>query len=1134
MSSIKEFQHLRIPLHDIQVATNNFGNNNCIGRGGFGKVYSGHLILSGRYTSVAIKRLDTKFGQGAPEFWKEILMLSCYKHENLVCLLGFCDDRGESILVYEYLPNKSLDLYLSSNKLSWKQRLRICIGAARGLQYLHDPGQTQQRVLHRDIKSANILLDHDWNAKISDFGLSRIGPANQQFTFLVSNVVGTMGYCDPLYHETGYLTKESDVYSFGVVLFEVLCGRPGVQDYEDYRRFLAILAQKCYEEKKLDGIIHGSLKEQISKECLEKFTQVAYQCLHKDRAQRPSMAKVVIELEIAFKYEDINKRSVLKWQLQEIQLATNNFKTPIGEGGSGSIYKGQLNIAGKQTTVAVKRLNELFGQGLKEFLTEIQLLTGQNHPNLISLLGYCDEGNEKIIVYEYAERGSLDKYLRSSNSDYTPLTWLERLRICTDAATGLDHLHNHSGKNQTIIHRDIKSANILLDHKWVAKISDLGLSTLSSKGFNGGAVISQACGSPGYCEPEYIITGIVKKESDVYSFGMVLFEVLCGRLCTYNHDDGLLSRLAKDYYEKKKLIEIIDPHAREQMNSYSLTKFSEIAYRCLLDDRQQRPPIELVKKELQELLRIQVDREEQPFMAEVIKKLETGLESQVFDSYEHWKSKEEDQVMELKLPRGNEYIMKMLTPCGVSKTNKKLLHLLHKGILFDNEKRFFSIKDDGMESELMSPKTFLYPSSRKYEWEHRSSFRFSEVARFPYREQLKIRCRISASMLSSDGITYAASLVFSFQREPQNMYDKSSRWMTIKWKCEELNVSSTHCAQRTEDGWMKIRLWHFVNSNKNANFDIVLHKISYFHEQALPDIFIHGIEFHAVEMVEGHIGIEKLEGVSISNDVNSENKIPRDDCDGIINRTDTHLEYTNQKQLYLLLCDGILIDNGQKWFSLCKSTGGKCHMLPATKILSHDSKFENLDMLSLSESRFKEVVQLEAATTYALTCEIESSMVSPGNVYACYLVFKFAEAYIWHDDKRSVMAHCYLDNTDKGILFAHLNSREPINIPTIMPKDDNKAQKMSNLDIPTSNDQGKEYKDDDTHNWMELRNDGWMEFILCKSLHKLEDHKHMSVILTSEESDLYGIIVQGIEFRPYKRPSEFHAYIRSLLSEHSD
>ncbi|KAL8237239.1 hypothetical protein R6Q59_018320 [Mikania micrantha] len=297
----------------------------------------------------------------------------------------------------------------------------------------------------------------------------------------------------------------------------------------------------------------------------------------------------------------------LKISLEEIETATKNFQECIGKGGYGMVYKGQILIDGKLTTVAVKRLNEQFGQGLKEFLIEIQLLTGQNHPNLISLLGYCDEGKEKIIVYEYAEHGSLDRYLRR-NKRTCVLNWLERLKICVDAARGLNHLHNHVGKHQTIIHRDVKSSNILLDHNWVAKISDLGLSKLSLSGLNRSSVVSHACGTHGYCEPEYFSTGVVKKESDVYSFGMVLFEVVCGRMCVVMDDDGFMlsAPLVKDYYQKKKLDEIVDPALSHQISFESMNKFSSIAYQCLHDDRKQRPPMHLVKKELEELLKMEL------------------------------------------------------------------------------------------------------------------------------------------------------------------------------------------------------------------------------------------------------------------------------------------------------------------------------------------------------------------------------------------------------------------------------------------------------------------------------------------------------------------------------------------------
>ncbi|PWA86623.1 Protein kinase, ATP binding site-containing protein [Artemisia annua] len=301
----KKFQHLKIKLEAIKSATNKFDEAHCIGKGGFGKVYKGELVHSKGRSIVAIKRLDRAFGQGNPEFWKEIIMLSLYQHDNIVSLLGFCDEYGEMILVYEYASKRSLDLYLKD--LTWVQRLEICIGAARGLAYLHNPGQSQQRVLHRDIKSSNILLDENWNARIADFGLSKFGPANQPYTFLVSNGVGTIGYCDPLYVESGLLTKESDVYSFGVVLFEMLCGRLCIRNNQDKHQPLTELVRKCYKQNTIDKIIYHNIKDEINPHSLKAFTTIAYQCLEREREQRPLTTKVVNVLESALKAQVSNE-----------------------------------------------------------------------------------------------------------------------------------------------------------------------------------------------------------------------------------------------------------------------------------------------------------------------------------------------------------------------------------------------------------------------------------------------------------------------------------------------------------------------------------------------------------------------------------------------------------------------------------------------------------------------------------------------------------------------------------------------------------------------------------------------------------------------------------------------------------
>ncbi|KAJ9558728.1 hypothetical protein OSB04_013342 [Centaurea solstitialis] len=305
MSQMNELIHLKIPFQAIMSSTQDFNEANFVGKGGYGRVYKGTLSW-GAYQDmlVAVKRLDVTGFQGNKEFYTELLMLSQYRHENIITLIGFCDDGKEMILVYEYASRGSLDTYLSDpsklGQLSWEKRLDICVGVASALDYLHNHVALEHRIIHRDIKSANILLDENWNAKLSDFGLSKICLANQENTFVVTNLAGTHGYCDPQYQRTGILTKESDVYSFGVVLFEVLCGRLACDfKYHDERRFLHHFARICYKNGNIAKIVDYLLRGHIERETLTVFSAIAYQCLLEAREQRPTIANVALELKKA-------------------------------------------------------------------------------------------------------------------------------------------------------------------------------------------------------------------------------------------------------------------------------------------------------------------------------------------------------------------------------------------------------------------------------------------------------------------------------------------------------------------------------------------------------------------------------------------------------------------------------------------------------------------------------------------------------------------------------------------------------------------------------------------------------------------------------------------------------------------
>ncbi|CAI9277398.1 unnamed protein product [Lactuca saligna] len=288
---------------------------------------------------VAVKWLDVSGFQGSKEFRTEVTMLSEYKHKNIITLIGFCDDNEEMILVYEYASHGSLDTYLCGNTvwggLSWPQLLKICIGVASALDYLHNHVAEKHRIIHRDVKSVNVLLDENWNAKLSDFGLARIGLANQHNTFVITNIAGTYGYCDPQYEKTGFLTKESDVYSFGVVLFEVLCGRLACTfSYHDERRFLHHWARMRYKNGDLDKIIDHRIKTEINPRTLSKFSAIAYQCLHKNREERPKIAEIAFQLGEAWKIQS-------SYKMKEMRLLSHDAQEIIGESLLKKGYMGE-------------------------------------------------------------------------------------------------------------------------------------------------------------------------------------------------------------------------------------------------------------------------------------------------------------------------------------------------------------------------------------------------------------------------------------------------------------------------------------------------------------------------------------------------------------------------------------------------------------------------------------------------------------------------------------------------------------------------------------------------------------------------------------------------------------------------
>lgn len=283
-------------LRDLQFATNRFSADNILGEGGYGVVYKGRLVNG---TEVAVKKLLNNLGQAEKEFRVEVEAIGHVRHKNLVRLLGYCIEGVHRMLVYEYVNNGNLEQWLHGamrqyGNLTWEARMKVIIGTAKALSYLHEA--IEPKVVHRDIKSSNILIDDEFNAKVSDFGLAKLLDSGE--SHITTRVMGTFGYVAPEYANTGLLNEKSDIYSFGVLLLEVVTGRDPV----DYGRpanevNLVEWLKVMVGTRRAEEVVDPDLETKPKTRALKCALLVALKCVDPDSEKRPKMSQVVRMLE---------------------------------------------------------------------------------------------------------------------------------------------------------------------------------------------------------------------------------------------------------------------------------------------------------------------------------------------------------------------------------------------------------------------------------------------------------------------------------------------------------------------------------------------------------------------------------------------------------------------------------------------------------------------------------------------------------------------------------------------------------------------------------------------------------------------------------------------------------------------
>ncbi|XP_021609194.1 uncharacterized protein LOC110612729 isoform X1 [Manihot esculenta] len=615
---------------ELAQATGHFTNGRLLGGGGFGSVYRGSLP---REKEVAIKKLNYEIsGQEQEEFEKEVNAVGIVRHGNLVKLVGYCNEDSDRLLVLEFVTNKSLRYHLNDEQrrsnLKWSERMKIAKGSAKGLAYLHE--ECNSKIIHRDIKAENILLDENCKPKIADFGLAKFFPITNSVTHISSRWKGTNVYADPenYYTQQGksiqQLSDKSDVYSFGVVLLELISGRVVLLELISGRKIndehqvdivkwaKPLMIKGDSVEINYSSLVDSTLKGHYDKKEMEIMIYCAAASIYRPAKLRPRMKQIVEALEgnmspselwavedVKFISRKLNETELeppsllKKFDFRFLAEAAGDFsgKHHLRQHDLCPVYKGVLP-GSDQRKVAIKRLKYEFSQQNKqEFEKEIMAISNVNHRNIVNLIGYCsDEEDNRLLVFEFVANNSLKFHLHENGG--STIEWTRRMEIAKGAARGLKYMHEDSGHK--ILHLYVKSDNILLDDKFIPKLAEFG----SAKIFPDSVThlsISKIMQNSGYMAPEYQSTSKLTDKLDIYSFGVILLELITGKQ-PVGHFSGHKNMvkwakplLSQSPLEGKDKFDFVDKKLQNKYDTEQMGRMVACVLACVDDNPERRP-----------------------------------------------------------------------------------------------------------------------------------------------------------------------------------------------------------------------------------------------------------------------------------------------------------------------------------------------------------------------------------------------------------------------------------------------------------------------------------------------------------------------------------------------------------------